>query len=83
MSNLPASDKKKKSFHFNLKSFSLRAQYTKKYLFQIIYLKQLLQGNLSNLLLRVFPLQQGGISEEIVALQQRLILLHSLVVNSI
>src|SRR5260221_5217836 len=38
MSNLPASDKKKKSFHFNLKSFSLRAQYTKKYFFYFMFI---------------------------------------------
>ena len=36
MSNPPATDKIKKAFHFNLKSFWLRAQYTKKYFFYFI-----------------------------------------------
>src|SRR5258708_10793481 len=38
MSDLSAINNKKKSFHINLKSFSLRAKYTKKYFFYFIFI---------------------------------------------
>src|SRR5258708_16605874 len=38
MSDLSAINNKKKSFHFNLKSFSLRAKYSKKYFFYFIFI---------------------------------------------
>jgi hypothetical protein len=74
--------KYKKPLHIDLKIFSLRAKYTKHYIFcfilMIILLIPLFVPNhlvppLKAAAPQVLPLQQEVTSEEIVALQQRLI----------